>query len=150
MDERRLMTRLRNCWEFRRRGAAMPPIEALDDAAIEDLWPQCFVVGVHDRERGLLKYERMGEQVVAAFGADLTGRYVRYGGAKEGFPAELVLGELHKVCRELRPTEAVGQFADAGGAAVRWRACFLPCGNAKGGLTHIIVGLSFKRWYTPR
>src|SRR5579872_2296806 len=137
MDEKRLTMKLLRRWEESRVGRPIPCFENFDIASIEDASPQSMIVRIEDRERHHLICERMGEQIVTVCGRDLTGHRIY---PAEAFPDAVLLNHLEEVCNQLSPVGGAGQAVDVKGIKVKWRACFLPFGDAKNALTHIVVG----------
>ena len=129
-------------WNLIRKDKKVPDFQQVNPHTIEDIWTQCFVVNVDTHHNVTYKYEYMGPSITQAYGQDLTGQEVDYRIKK--FPGIIMFKKLGEVTNENRPMEDNGYFVSEGGKLIKYRACFLPFGNDVKGLTHIVVGLSFK------
>jgi hypothetical protein len=140
MEEHRLTRRLLSYWNLIRKDKEFPDIVHLNTAAIEDVWPYCFQVGVDPRKHTGYKYEYMGEPIAKLYGDDLTGRTIEKN-AKD-FPGAVIHNKLPEVAHSHAPLHDEGHFIAKNGNLIKYRACILPFGYPKEGVTHIVVGLS--------
>jgi hypothetical protein len=140
MYEQRLSVRLRKHWDLMRKEKAYPDFRQFNAAMVEDVWPECFLIGLDTRVGVNYKYEYMGENLVEIYGRDMTGQYIDH--KVKHFPGVIVFKKLEELLRGSRPEEDGGCFTTPEGKIIKYRACFLPFGNDNQQITHIIVGLS--------
>lgn len=136
---RRLKPRLIGYWETIKDAETYPDIMQFNTGAVEDVWPQCVRLSVEAAEREAYRCEYMGEAVKAASGRDLTGQVIEFGDVR--FPGNKLYHTLRDAITG-KPAEQNGHFLKENGAMVKYDACLLPFGNARDGVTHIIVGLA--------
>jgi hypothetical protein len=141
-NTKRVTERLIQYWQLMGAGNNLPEIQQLNTSTIEDVWPQCFLVSVDNRGDTTYKYEYMGDAIVKAYGQDLTGFTVDH--KMRQFPGSVVLKKLDNVLAERKTFSDEGHLLNKTGQMIKYRACFLPFGNEQKGLTHIVVGLSFR------
>lgn len=142
MQEQRLTQRLFRYWELIRKYNKMPQIEHFNSAAVEDLWAQCMIVSADTRKGVVFKYEMMGDYIVKTYGKDLTAQVVEMNNVS--FPGGGMYKKLLAMMEQPVPLEDAGYFLNEAGEMVKYRACFLPFGTEAKGLTHILIGLSFR------
>jgi hypothetical protein len=140
MEELRLTRRLHRYWEHIRKDKDMPDIHQLNHATIEDVWPYCFRVKVDTRKGISYKYEYMGEPIAKLYGDDLTGRAIEH--KARDFPGAVVHDKIPEAVEKAIPVNDDGHFVNRAGKLIKYRACILPFGNEKEGVTHVVVGLS--------
>lgn len=140
MQEHRLTLRLMRYWELIRKGRTYPEIIQFNAAAVEEIWPYCFRVSVQSQAVPHYAYEYMGEVIAGLYGRDLTGMVVNR--HMKQFPGAVLHGKLDHVVASNEPLLDEGHFVTEQGKLIKYRACLLPFGNEKKGLTHIVVGLS--------
>lgn len=140
MEELRLTRRLHRYWDYIRKDKDFPDIHQLNSASIEDVWPYCFKVSVDTRGNISYKYEYMGEPIARLYGDDLTGRMVEH--EAKDFPGAVVHTKIPQAVAEKIPINDDGHFVNRAGQLIKYRACILPFGNEKQGVTHVLVGLS--------
>lgn len=140
MIEQRLNRRLMKYWNLVRKARPLPEIQQFNPAAIEDVWPFCFRVSVDRRHRLSFKYEYMGEPIAKIYGQDLTDMTVDC--RMKHFPGAVIHQKLADVVEKGAPLIDEGHFMAQQGYLIKYRACILPFGNTKKGMTHIVVGLS--------
>ena len=142
VQEQRLTGRLLKYWQLLRKTHAIPEMEQFNSDAVSDLWPQCFLLNVDTHGSVAYKYEVVGQSITTVYGRDLTGLAVDTNSKK--FPGSIISKKLAETVDQQQPSEDHGHFVSDDGKMVKYRACFLPFGNDKKGVTHIIVGLSFR------
>lgn len=142
MFEQRLTARLMDYWLRLKKDDVMPDYKKNNPAAIEDLWPQCFVVSIRPQQGTFYKYEYVGAKVKEAYGRDLLGQTVDF--KVPQFPNSVIAEKLPAVMEIETPQHSEGQSAISGGKMLKYRAILLPFGNEHDGLTHVLVGLSYR------
>ncbi|NBO18075.1 MAG: PAS domain-containing protein [Proteobacteria bacterium] len=142
VNEQRLTQRMIGYWQLIKKSNEMPQIEHFNSAAVEDLWQQCMMVSVDTRKGVLFKCEFMGDHLIKAYGRDMQSEIIESTNA--AFPGVGVYKRLQQMVGGNTPQEDSGFFLNKGGDMVKYRACFLPFGKESKGLTHVIIGLSFR------
>lgn len=142
INEQRLTRRLLTYWRLIRKTNTMPQIEHFNSGAVEDLWHQCILFSVDTRKGAVFKFEFIGDTIIRSFGRDICGQIVE--GGNIGFPGVAMHRCLKGLVGDPEPKEDGGFFLNVSGEMVKYRACFLPFGRRDAGLTHVIVGLSFR------
>ena len=141
MIEKRLSTRLLGYWNGVRKNDDFPDIKRFNVGAIEDIWPNCFRVSVDQRGRvPAYKYEFMGETIAKVYGRDLTGMIVDK--STRQFPGKVIHHKFADIIKECVPMQDEGHFINEKGDLIKYRACILPFGEQRKGITDIVVGLS--------
>lgn len=145
MQEKRLATRLLSHWNKTRKAEQYPGINKFNTVPIEDIWTHCFRVSVVGRAKvPTYKYEYMGEGVAQVYGRDLTGMIVDH--STRQFPGKVIHGRFSEILRDKLPLQDEGHFTNDSGEIIKYRACLLPFGNAKRGVTDIVVGLTCRHF----
>jgi hypothetical protein len=140
MEELRLTRRLHRYWDHIRKEREFPDIYQLNTSAIEDVWPFCFKVSI-DTSKGIsYKYEYMGEPIAKLYGDDMTGRAIEHNA--RDFPGSVIHTKIPQAVETRLPLTDDGHFVNRLGQMIKYRACILPFGNDKDGVTHVVVGLS--------
>jgi hypothetical protein len=143
MHEKRLSHRLRTYWDGMREADNnnLPDIRKFNTGAIEDVWQHCFRVSISSSaKKPSYKYEHMGTAIVQMYGRDLTGQAVD--GVNQAFPGKVIYGKFNEIISQPQPLYDEGFFMNERDSLVKYRACLLPFGTAKDGITDILVGLS--------
>jgi hypothetical protein len=141
MQEKRITHRLFKYWESVRKAQDLPDILRFNTGAIEDVWPYCFklVVSRHGNSPSF-SYEYMGKPVAELYGRDLTGLVVDQ--STKQFPGNVIHHKFDEVLNAKVPLNDDGHLVNEKGELIKYRACILPFGSEKKGVTHIVVGLS--------
>jgi hypothetical protein len=142
MQEQRLTYRLQTYWDMLKKDKHFPDARKFDVGAVEDIWANCFRVSVNKTHPPTFTYEYMGENVSAAYGKDLQGMTVDPRMAF--FPGSVLHRRLENIVHMKIPMQDNGHLINYDGKIIRYRACLLPLGTEKDGVTHIICGLSFR------
>jgi len=141
MQEQRLSHRVLKYWETVRKNHEMPEMQRLNTAAIEDVWPYCFLLSVDTHGKvPIYHYEYMGDPIAKIYGRDLTGMIVDQ--TTKQFPGKVIHHKFNDLLSSHKPVHDEGHFVSETGKLIKYRACILPFGNDKKGVTHIVVGLS--------
>jgi hypothetical protein len=144
MHEQRLIVRLQNYWEMLKKDKEMPQIEHFNCHALPDIWPKCVQISLdyNNPSTSTYKYDYMGVEAVEMLGHDMTGHTVdKRGSESHGFK---LAKHIELVMQTHQPQKDENQFSNKRGELIKYRCCFLPFGDVKKGLTHIIVGLSHR------
>ena len=148
MDDKRLTMRLMNYWK-RLGKDELPDFAKLNTAAIDDLWQSCMVVvplprSSNTRTQTTLKLHHMGRKLSEVMGNAAVGSYVM--ARARQFSGDKILERMDELIATARPIEESGQFISDKHKVVKYRSCMLPFGNAKDGVTHVVVGLSWREF----
>lgn len=141
-QEQRLTFRLKAYWDKAKKANAMPDIRHFNSAVIEDLWPNCFQVSLMPGTQISYKYDYMGRPLIDLYGKDLTGMMLDEHSPE--FPGMIIHKKLLGVVQSGVPLQDEGNFLTRQSKMIKYRACLLPFGTAADGVTHIIVGLSYR------
>lgn len=144
--EQRLTLRLMQYWNLIRRDRPFPAIEQFNPLAVGDIWPECVKLRLNTRI-GLVTFlcDYMGESLSKTYGRDMTGAILENN--VQTFPGVVMYSKLNEIVANPAPMENNGHMLNEEGGLIKYRACFLPfCSEIKG-LTHIIVGLSFRLFH---
>lgn len=144
MHEQRLIVRLQNYWDLIKKEREMPTIEQFNPGALSDIWPQCLQLALDMSSPTAIryKYEYLGQPMIEMFREDMTGRTVDM--RMKEFPGMRIVKNIQIVMQTHQPQKDENQFSNADGRMVKYRCCFLPFGDDKRGITHIIVGMSHR------
>jgi len=133
-------------WNLIRKDKEFPRIEHFNNAALADIWPECVQLRLNTRV-GMVTFlcDYMGESLREAYGRDLTGAILENNA--HTFPGVVMYSKLNEIVKTPAPMENNGHMLNESGQLIKYRACFLPfCSDSKG-LTHVIVGLSFRLFH---
>lgn len=142
-QERRVNRRLIRYWEDIRGDRRFPDESAIDQQALADIWPSCFLVKVVSRGDGshAFRYTYLGKELIEAYGEDFTGADIH---------SQLVatfgihLRELlEKVVSEKKPLSEDLDFTNRKNMVIRYRLCMLPLGPDDGTVQYVLGGM---RW----
>lgn len=141
MQEQRLTRRVLKYWDMVRKTAKIPEMQRFNTTAIEDVWPYCLQISVDKHGRiPIYRYDYMGKPIIDMYGRDLTGLIVDQ--STRQFPGKVIHHKFDDVLRLKEPMADDGHFMSEDGKLIKYRACILPLGTSKRGVTHIVVGLS--------
>jgi hypothetical protein len=144
MQEQRLIVRLGSYWEMLRKDNIMPAIEQFNPHMVADLWPKCARISLDHRNPNATSYlyEYVGQDTISMLGADLTGHTVDMRLREDN--GLKILKYITTVSQTQKMQVDEDQFVNKRGQLVKYRCCFLPFGDAKRGITHIIIGISYR------
>lgn len=144
--EQRLTLRLTNYWNLIRKDKPFPRIEQFNFGAIAELWPDCVQVRLHGGgKRPVFWCEYMGDAIRQAYGKDMTNQILEYN--TYTFPGVVMYSKLNEIAASPAPMDNNGHMMNEKGEIIKYRACFLPFCSDKRGLTHIVIGLSFRLFH---
>lgn len=146
MNDNRLIVRLSDYWNRIKKDDLIPDFRKNNPASIEDLWEQCFVLSIVPPDLFCFKYEYLGEKIQKIYGSDLTGTIVNI--KNKQFPNSVIVPKLQSIniLSDMKPSEDSGQMPHDSGKIIKYRTVLLPFGNESKGLTHIVVGVSFREF----
>ncbi len=144
MHDKRLTTRLQVYWESIRKERPMPDIVWFNNAAIHDIWDQCFKLKVEPAgiDKAVYYYDYMGQSIIEAYGKSLTGQTVH--AASKAFPGARIISKIDTLITKPEVLLEEGSFVNTQNKVVKFRSCLLPFGKEDGQLTHVIGGVSWK------
>ena len=147
MSDKRLVIRLVDYWNRIKKDDEIPDFRKNNPTAIEDIWEQCLVLSVVPNNKLTYKYDYLGDKIKKIYGNDLTGVVINLNGKQ--FPDSIVaprLKSIHSLSDIKFPQEDTGQMPTDKGKFVKYRTVILPFGNKKAGLTHVVVGVSYREF----
>lgn len=147
MIERRLTHRLTSYWEVLAKDDTLPRYEKFNQTSVQDIWPNCMLLVATPPVPGKkdFRYNYIGAKLQDVYAENLLGR-------QAGLLAKnmMMFSSLNKRIEEThlqkRPVEDSGQFVNDKSKIVKYRAILLPFGTAEEGVTHIVVGLSWREF----
>lgn len=143
MDERRITQRLLRYWELLTKDAPIPDFQWFNSATIEEIWPYCMCVSIQPDTKILTyKYEYMGNDVTKFYGKDFT--YATADSRIKTNLASTLIAKMDDVVKQKKPLTDDNHMVNISGQLIKYRACLLPFGNARDGITHIVVGLTYR------
>lgn len=131
----RINERLNTYWDMLRGNRTMP---AEGDVAIEDIkdiWPSCFLITIKD---GKFSYSYLGDQLVEAYGDDLTGKEIAETLVYPHPPS--LINTFAEVAGTGEPKIDDSEFVNSRGATVKYRSCVLPLSGADGSSVAFLLG----------
>ncbi len=147
MNEKRLTSRLTSYWEMLRKEQPLPEFSKFNSSSIADAWDTCMTLAIQpsqDNNARTYKYVQLGPKLVTMLGKDPTGSYVK--AKQRGFPGARIIKDIDKAADSAEPLYDGGQFVTEKNKVVKFRSCLLPFGNANDGVTHMLVGLSWREF----
>jgi hypothetical protein len=143
MEEHRYHRRLRKYWDGLRGENPFPRENQINPDDLEDIWSSCFLISIDDVTRRVgYRYSYMGQELVAAYGDDLTFPDITQNLIST---AKAPMAEkFDEVVREGKPMIDESQFVNSKNVSIRYRSCILPLGTAEGTVTHILGCMRWK------
>lgn len=148
MDQR-LTTRLIDMWNRLSTDEQMPDYSKLNVSTIDDLWQSCMVLipmprSNSTRTQTTLKLHHIGRKVSDVIGNASVGNYI-VNRARQ-FAGERIIHRVDEVIDRPAPIEEAGQFINDKHKVIKYRSCLLPFGNVQDGVTHVLVGLTWREF----
>lgn len=141
-SEKRITKRLRKYWDILREERQFPSESDINPSDIVDIWGNCFIVKADNNcKREDYKYKYIGENIIKAYGADLTGFDVGKMAAPE---ADHLAAEYEHVLAYKRPVVDEGEIHLNKDTLVKYRQILLPIGDDGVNITAILGGMSYK------
>jgi hypothetical protein len=139
-EEKRITVRLMTYWGSLNKSEGLPDIKKFNPHNIEEVWPYCFRVSIQPGKARTYKYDYMGTPLAKLYGQDLTNMTVD--SRMSSFPGAMLHTRLDEVAISKIPIQDENHLLTAEGRLIKYRACLLPFGDGKHGVTHIIAGLT--------
>lgn len=137
-SERRHALQVVTYWNHLRGSRAMPIENEIDmeDPAIKDLWPRCFIVQLRDIELEIpeFNYTYLGPEIVHAYEGELQGVEVD---DMVSMNASKLMGAYKQVIETVQPVLHSGECDNGRGSLIKFRQCLLPLGTDK---VEVILG----------
>ena len=136
----RINERLQAYWDEVRGESRMPDESDIAPEALEDIWPNCFLIDVKNSG---FEYDYLGDNILDAYGDDIRGRAICESLVYPHPPK--LLEAFQDVIRTLGPVQLEETFTNAQGVEIRFRSCVLPL-TKKGdiGVQFILGGMKWK------
>ena len=143
----RLVDRLTDHWN-RLCGEEFPPpsFSRFQKGTIGDVWDQCAVLKVEpgNADSRIFQFADLGDKVSDIVGKNMLGKHVSTN--KNLFKAASIIGYSDRVVNTSEPCYDEGKFVNDRNKIIKYRSCLLPYGSTEGGVTHILVGLSWREF----
>lgn len=144
MQEKRLTTRLTKYWERLKKDGPLPLYAWWNPSSIDDIWPNCVTIIAETAPSGKrYRYQYVGNKIENAWGADISGKPISNGG-HHMFKGADIINKLNHVSDIHEPIIDAGKFISEQNKVVKYRSCLLPFGSDGEGVTHVVIGLSWK------
>ena len=142
--ERRITHRLVDYWQRIKGDRVLPSEIDIDSDDVADMWPDCFILQIHDVE----DLTRAHAYTFTFVGKNLSSLYTSASGEHDGLLSVLDSEHLMGVVSEMQMTklpvvEQVEAFPHQG-STIKYRMCLLPLGNESGKINGILGGLRYK------
>ncbi|MBY0355632.1 MAG: hypothetical protein K2Q12_07875 [Rickettsiales bacterium] len=149
MNELRMTTRLLELWNRLSHDNSLPDYAKLNVTSIDDLWQNCMVLvpipkASSSRAQTTLKLHHVGRKVSDVIGNASVGNYI-VSRARQ-FAGEKIIHRIDDIIEQPMPIEESGQFINDKSKVVKYRSCLLPFGNSQEGVTHVLVGLTWREF----
>lgn len=147
MDEKRLTVRLMDYWNRLRKDAVVPDYTHFRSGSIDDIWPNCMVLvaeptGSHQNQ---FRFTYVGAKLEDVCGKDLSGQ-VAHQRLQSIVAATKIVRKIDEVYDTKAPVHDEGQFVNKRSKIVKYRAILLPFGTEAAGVTHSVVGMSWREF----
>jgi hypothetical protein len=143
--ESRHHERLLRYWEQLRGQRPFPSEHEISPEALGPVWRSCFLISLDDVTRRMgYRYTYLGQELVEAYGTDMQNPDVA--GKLLFEPGSPMSRRFDQVVREQKPVSDDGHFVNLNKLHIRYRACMLPLGNDKRGVTHILGCMRWKAY----
>lgn len=138
----RINERLEDYWQELKGDRAMPLESEVSVEALKEIWDYCFLVNAYD---GRFAYSYMGEQLIEAYGDDMTGREIATT-LLEPHP-ESLFATFQYVKDQGKPKIDESEFTNSRGVLIKYRSCVLPLG-ARGhtSTAYLLGGMKWKAY----
>lgn len=143
MMEQRLTVRMTMLWESIAQGDPPPNYVKFNPGVIADIWPQCFTLAFDPGASGG-KIEYIGRQLAPLFKGLKEGSH--FSPQMKVFPAARLIKHVPDVLSTHSTLTDEGQFVNANNKVVKYRSCLLPFGNKIKGITHVVMGISWREF----
>jgi len=142
MIEKRLTSRLTEIWTRLKGDHDLPDIVMFNSGSIDDIWHYCLRLSVQksSADTKTYQYDYMGQQIVEAYGKDLTGQTLSAN--IKNFPGAKILQRIDEIIKDPKIITDDGQFINTQSKVIKYRAILLPFGKTE--VTHVIAGISWK------
>lgn len=150
MQDKRITNRLIEQWSRLSQEGALPEYTRLNVSTIDDLWQNCMVLvpmpraAASTRTQTTLKMHHLGKKVSEVIGNASVGNYIMT--RTRQFAGDRILQRIDELIDNRNPIEETGQFVNDKNKVVKYRSCLLPFGNMQDGVTHVLVGLSWREF----
>jgi hypothetical protein len=126
----------------------MPDFAKFDQSKVQDVWQNCIVLipipKTDNKPQRTLQFKHIGDKVNSMLGDASVGSYV-VAKARQ-FAGSKIISRVEEVIESPKPIEESGKFINKNDKVVKYRSCLLPFGNEYDGVTHILVGLSWREF----
>jgi hypothetical protein len=147
MDDQRLTVRLMSYWERLRKEDTIPDYSHFRSGSIDDIWPNCMVLTAEPSgaDTNQFRFNYIGAKLEDVCGKDLSGQ-VAHQRLQSIVAATKIVRKIDDVHSARTPIFDEGQFVNKKNKIVKYRAVLLPFGNTNSGVTHTVVGMSWREF----
>jgi hypothetical protein len=171
MRDKRLTHLLTDYWNQLREEHPLPEWEKFNQESFKELWRQCcgWKVDTATSNTIVYTYEHIGESLKKVAGDNRIGKKVTshrpasghdhtnikpgHGTTDElliqhfdNFPAARILQKIDRTVQKPAIVIEEGRVTDGEGNDIRFRSCLLPFGDKEGVVSHMVLGLSWKKY----
>lgn len=125
-EHRRITDTLEEYWNKLRGSRSFPLEGEIEPGKLKDIWDSCFLVKVEDFDRDHYKYTYMGQELINAYGDDLSAEEVNVLVAPN---KKRMLEKVKEVILSGAPVADESEFVNAKSVTVKYRQIFLPLGE---------------------
>lgn len=146
MFDKRLTIRLINYWRQLRKEHLMPHMGQFNPSVVEDVWPFCCHLRVLRGHGGKLQYTvaYIGAEITKVYGKNLMGAELT--ASQHSFPGMGLLKRIGEAVARPQVMEDESHFHNERRMIVKYRACLLPFGSVREGVTDVVVGMSWREF----
>lgn len=145
INELRYHERLQRYWNELRGSRPFPSEQEINPEMLADVWRSCFLISLDDVTRRMgYRYSYLGAELVEAYGSELQNPDVA--GRLLFAPGSPMARRFEEVVRDKKPVADEGRFINLNKLHIRYRACMLPLGTEKRGVTHILGCMRWKAY----
>ena len=136
----RLNEFLQHYWQELRGDRPLPFEDEVNPDVLKPIWEACFLI---NRRGDAFAYSYLGDQLIEAYGDDLTGREVAEVLIYPHPPS--LFDTFQRVCRERVPMLDENSFVNARSEHIRYRSCVLPlAARGQEGVKFLLGGMKWK------
>lgn len=141
-SDKRVTVQLRKYWDFLKEERAFPAESEINQRELANIWANCFIVKADNScKTEDYEYKYLGENIVKAYGADITGLKINSLAAPE---APHLAEKYENVLALKRPVLDEGEITLSKTSVIKYRQILLPLGDDGININAILGGMSYK------
>lgn len=139
--EKRITVILKQHWDGLLNERRFPAENDINKEALGEVWRNCFIVEASNASRKEdYKYKYLGENIIKAYGRDLTGLNIKLATPEASHLAR----EYERVLALKRPVIDTGEINISKDEVIKYRQILLPLGDDGVNINAIWGGMSYK------